>query len=448
MKKCCKCKGVNINKNGAIIIISNCSIRETCRKAFAKGIKELNLVPIFMYDNDFSNNSELELNDLKNSLYEDVIVYSQKDREKTVGFLKKYKIKIVAIIPASEEDVIDAEYFSEQIGTPSNPSSSSICRRDKYEMQQRIKEFGLTSIKQKLCSDKNDIIDFVTENPNIKYVIKPVHSSATEDVYLCDTLNDLCRKFKKIINKKNAMGLMNESCLVQEYIDGDEYSINTVSQNGIHKICHIFLYDKNYINERHFMYHQTTLINSKNLPRDLLVYLYNVLNALEIKNGVSHSEIKMSSKGPCLIELAARTPGETSDSISKCIVNYNSLINMSIYSYCNQELFNKIPILYSVTDQKYIQIVINNLYHDFSWDKKCKTHFNSLINNLKSVVSIEKIFYTPVIDEILFKTKDLLTSILSICIISDSDEKLDKAINMVREWEIRLIDHITPIEEK
>ena len=423
----------------SVIVIANDNLYDKYYEIdYPIEIKKINLKPIFMYDIDYAKNSEIILKDnFKKSLYEDIIIYSHKDREKTINILKT--MDIIAMIPYTEDDVIDAEYFNHYLNTPSNPIETSICRRDKYYMQEEIKKHGLTSIIQKKCYNINNIDEFVLNNPSNNYVIKPLDGSATYDVYLCNNIEELYEKFELIINKTNTCNLKNNSCLIQEYIDGEDWIVNSVSRNGIHKIINVMKSYKYYINNRHFMYLQTRLIEPKEVPPELYIYAFNVLNALKIINGAGHAEIKMSSKGPCLIEIGARVGGgQNEKALSKCIVNNYGPIKTCIYSYCDKNLFNKIPYFYS-THEKYTCITINNLHETFIWNDY---YIDKLMCDLSNLVEIHKMHCLYKNGDIVFKTQDLLTIIGRIYITSYSEDKLDTAFKMVKQWETDLFFYI------
>ncbi|CAN0568388.1 unnamed protein product, partial [Laminaria digitata] len=46
----------------------------------------------------------------------------------------------------------------------------------------------------------------------------------------------------------NGIGGVNEGALVQEYLDGTEYVVDTVSRGGVHRLCAIWEYDKRSVN--------------------------------------------------------------------------------------------------------------------------------------------------------------------------------------------------------
>lgn len=50
------------------------------------------------------------------------------------------------------------------------------------------------------------------------------------------------------MRQTNKLGVVNKGALVQEYLDGEEYAVDIVSRNGVHRVCAIWEYDKRPIN--------------------------------------------------------------------------------------------------------------------------------------------------------------------------------------------------------
>lgn len=47
----------------------------------------------------------------------------------------------------------------------------------------------------------------------------------------------------------NGLGGVNEGALIQEFLDGTEYVVDTVSRGGVHRVCAIWEYDKRSVNK-------------------------------------------------------------------------------------------------------------------------------------------------------------------------------------------------------
>jgi biotin carboxylase len=99
--------------------------------------------------------------------------------------------------------------------------------------------------------------------------------------------------------------------LAQEYIDGVEYIIDSVSSGGAHSAVGLFEYQKGTRNGRAFIYEKITFLNSNQpVSQRLREFAYRVLDELEIRNGASHMEVKINSRDEIVfIEVGARTSG-------------------------------------------------------------------------------------------------------------------------------------------
>ena len=60
-------------------------------------------------------------------------------------------------------------------------------------------------------------------------VVKPVKSAGSDDVTLCTSMDHVKQAYGNIQGKINGLGLENKATLVQEYLDGTDYVVDTVS---------------------------------------------------------------------------------------------------------------------------------------------------------------------------------------------------------------------------
>lgn len=92
---------------------------------------------------------------------------------------------------------------------------------------------------------------------------------------------------------------LNSSVLVQEFLAGKEYVVDSVSVEGIHKTVAIWEYDKREANNAKFVYYGMRLFESDSGEREdaLVAYMHKVLDALGVRHGPSHGEIMWTSTG-------------------------------------------------------------------------------------------------------------------------------------------------------
>ena len=84
----------------------------------------------------------------------------------------------------------------------------------------------------------------------------------------------------------------------QEYLKGDEYVVDTVSRSGVHKCVAIWKYDKRLFNGSPVVYFGMRLmpVDSEPMLASAVQYIFGVLDALGIKNGAIHSELKIEER--------------------------------------------------------------------------------------------------------------------------------------------------------
>jgi len=104
--------------------------------------------------------------------------------------------------------------------------------------------------------------------------------------------------------------MVNEGVLVQEFLSGTEYVVDTVSKNGVHQCVALWEYDRRPTNGAGFVLHGQKLLTVKE-PRmqQIVDYHYTVLDALNINNSPGHGEIKWFNNEPVLVEVGSRCHG-------------------------------------------------------------------------------------------------------------------------------------------
>ena len=114
-------------------------------------------------------------------------------------------------------------------------------------------------------------------------VVKPVESAGSDDVFKCTSAAEVRDGVNTIVGKINGLGEKNEGVLIQEFLDGEEYVVDSVSRDGQHKLMAIWKYDKRAIHDANFVYFGMKLQDAAGAQFDgLIAYAFSVLDALEI----------------------------------------------------------------------------------------------------------------------------------------------------------------------
>ncbi|KAJ8599403.1 hypothetical protein CTAYLR_009705 [Chrysophaeum taylorii] len=192
-------------------------------------------------------------------------------------------------------------------GFPSNGSAQSLTRRDKYPMGEAVRAAGLRACEQKLCATWDQAETFIDG----WCVLKPCKSAGTDGVYIAKNHEEARRRFNQILGQENIFGETNDAVLVQEFLRGTEFVVDSVSIEGVHKCTAIWVYDKRPCNGAQFVYHSMSLFQTPSGEREekLVAYVHAVLDALGVRYGPSHAEVMWQHDGPCLVEVGCRPHG-------------------------------------------------------------------------------------------------------------------------------------------
>jgi hypothetical protein len=248
------------------------------------------------------------------------------DFEKLLAELKAGG-KIDAVLAGTETSVELTDRLNEALGLPGNSTALSHARRNKWAMQQRLKEAGLDSINDIKSSDLGEILAWIesTEGNSGRYpiVVKPIDGAATQGVHICHDQAQVVAAFKALMGTKNVLGIPIRQVLAQEYLDGEEYVVNAVSREGKSVVGEIWHYKKRKVARpdggysKIYLYDELLDFDGRE-ARALLPYAEKVRKAIGVEEGPDHMEIMMvPGRGPVLIEDGARLMGGHSYSATR-----------------------------------------------------------------------------------------------------------------------------------
>lgn len=228
---------------------------------------------------------------------------------------------------ASDIAVITVNYVAEKLGLTGNSIASTDKCTNKYAMRLAFEKNGDPSPKSILISDINQLV-----NKSFSYpvIVKPTDRSGSRGIY----------KVEKPEKLENAVKLSLEvgfkhQVLVEEFVEGQEYSVEYISYNGMHTflaITHKYTTGApNFIETKHL---EPAPID-ENLLQNVKKIVTHALNSLDIKNGASHSELKIAKDGTIkLIEIGARMGGDCIGSDLVCYSTGYDFVKMVIDVAC------------------------------------------------------------------------------------------------------------------
>ncbi|HEY6796503.1 MAG TPA: ATP-grasp domain-containing protein [Kineosporiaceae bacterium] len=238
--------------------------------------------------------------------YVDTIVHHG-DLEVTAAAVAEHRP--VAIVAGGEIGVELADALAERLRLPGNGTTLSTARRDKYVMIETIRRASLAAARQIRVDREEDLVRW-HRSIGGRIVVKPLRSAGGNGVAFCDTPEESAAALARVLAEENIFSARNSGAVAQEYLRGTEYMVNTVSRDGMHRICEVWRTSRVQANGVLDLSDTVYLMPRSGPVQDRMAsYVFQVLDALGIVHGPAHVEVKMTSRGPVIVEAGARICG-------------------------------------------------------------------------------------------------------------------------------------------
>ena len=169
--------------------------------------------------------------------------------------------QLSCVLSESDVGISAAERIVEACNLKGNKFSPHL--RSKYEVNEACRAAGLKVVSQLLTDDWDRASEFVdslltkTEDDGDQNkndgneakdmgwcIVKPYRGVASDGVFLCDSSEQAKFSFEKLKDANTYGGGTNEKVLIQEFADGIEYAMDTVSMDGEVKVLALWKYCK------------------------------------------------------------------------------------------------------------------------------------------------------------------------------------------------------------
>ncbi|MEJ7705040.1 MAG: ATP-grasp domain-containing protein [Geodermatophilaceae bacterium] len=244
----------------------------------------------------------------------------------------------VAVVAGSEVGVEFADTLSETLGVPSNGTALSPARRDKFRMIETIKAAGVPGAEQLLVESEEQLAEW-HRGLGRRVVVKPIRGGGGAGVYFCDRPEESVRAYRALLECGNVYTAHNDGIVAQEYHFGGEYMVNTVSRDGHHHVCDVWRTSRISANGVLDLCDAIVLVRrDSEVVQQLVPYAHRVLDALGLRHGPAHLEIKLTPEGPTLVEVGARIAGGDLSYCAKLGVG-TSQVEWTVDAYVRPERF-------------------------------------------------------------------------------------------------------------
>ena len=225
------------------------------------------------------------------------------EKEEILEKCKEINVDAVCTIASDLGNVV-ASFVARQMGLPANSEYCIKVSSNKYEMRKAFEENNIAVPHFFEISDV-DSIDLL-EGIQYPVIVKPTDRSGSRGIAKLDSPKGLGEAIKKAIDLS-----FEKKAIVEEYIEGNEYSMECISFEGEHKMLAV---TKKYTTGApHFI--ETGHMEPSDLGEQTIEKakeeIFRALNALDIKMGASHPEFKVDREGNIkIIEIGARMGGD------------------------------------------------------------------------------------------------------------------------------------------
>ncbi len=173
---------------------------------------------------------------------------------------------------------------------------------DKFKMRETLQQNNVPIPQYQLV----DTFTQISKDFSCPYIIKPTDRSGSRGINLISKVEELEQAFANSQNES-----FSKNILVEQFIVGHEVSVECISYKGKHVILAVT--DKQTTGAPYFVelaHHQPSLVD-RTIHDKICKVTFDALNALKVKNGASHTELKIDAEGNVfVIEVGARMGGD------------------------------------------------------------------------------------------------------------------------------------------
>ena len=215
---------------------------------------------------------------------------------------------------ASDLATITVNYVANRLGLPCNTPKATILSTNKHLMREAFERNGDPSPKSILVDNNTNLSSLTLDYP---VIVKPTDRSGSRGIYKVDNGTDLSAAVS------NAIAVSFEKkALIEEFAEGQEYSVECISFHGEHHMLAITL--KYTTGAPRFIetgHREPAPIDSRTSAK-IQKMVYHALDTLGIENSASHTELKIAPDQTIkFIEIGGRMGG---DCIGTDLVRYST----------------------------------------------------------------------------------------------------------------------------
>jgi biotin carboxylase len=352
------------------------------------------------------------------------------DLDRLAGILRAASARV--ILAGSEGGVLLGDQLADRLDLPfRNDLKSSVARRDKFEMQERIRAAGLAAIAQARVCGPDELDAWLSGHNTFPVVVKPLRSAATDGVHICRSRAEAQAALAALQAHPDMFGQLNTSVLVQEFVVGTEYVLNGIACEGGYTFTEGWLSRK--VDNAGFPVYDTQYLFYQGDPgfEQMSAYVMEVCRALGIVNGPFHAEVMLTEDGPVLIEIAARVAGGADPYVVETCLGHSQirlLVEASLRPADFAQSHRSRPAGRPFHRAAYVYLISPAPGRVKAVD----------LDDFLSIDGVIRVDYKYRPGDLQKMTRDLISAAGLVLVIADDPERLDVAVARIRTAEAEM----------
>lgn len=216
---------------------------------------------------------------------------------------------ITGVAAFTELALEPAGQIAEMLGLPHTPPDVHRLLREKAVMREHLANVGADNLAAAVVTDRERLAAFGRDQ-GYPFVVKPTNGAASLGVLRVDGPEQLDDAWQHIarMRGKDFKPYSIDHFLMEEYADGPEYSVEGFTFDGRHVILAVTekVCLENYMEVGHAMPARLDPATEEAVVGAVTSFL----DAVGVEQGPTHTEVRISSRGPRVIESHTRAGGD------------------------------------------------------------------------------------------------------------------------------------------
>jgi biotin carboxylase len=231
-----------------------------------------------------------------------------------------------AAVSLFELGLLPAARINEALGLGGESVATVELLLDKWRMRRHLAARGFSPVAFAVGRSTQDVREFV-EAQGLPIIVKPIRESGSLGVFRIRDRADVdvvTERFRSLDDGHWTVGDLFradsfEEFLMEEFLDGPEISVETLSFDGRHVV--VAVTDKECGGPSGFVEigHSQPSGYSTETLREVARLVPDFLDAVGLCNGPAHTEVKLASRGPRIIESHNRVAGDRINEVTEVV---------------------------------------------------------------------------------------------------------------------------------